>query len=214
MDVLSVFIHFVIHIDQHLQDFVRDYGVWIYAILFILIFCETGLVITPFLPGDSLLFAAGGVAAVGAMDIHLMAFLLVCAAVIGDVVNFTCGKAFGQQLFRNPRSKIFKPVYLHKTQTFYARYGGKTIVIARFIPLIRTFAPFVGGMGNMNYRYFLQYNLVGALLWVLLFSYAGYFFGNLPIVKANLSLALVAIIFISLIPAIIEIVRQKLKPHH
>ena len=201
------------HIDQHLQFIVAHYGIWIYAILFLLIFCETGLVVTPFLPGDSLLFAAGSIAAVGEMNVHLMVALLLIAAIVGDAVNFALGKYFGQRLFANPQSKIFKQIYLHKTQEFYQKHGGKTIIIARFMPIVRTFAPFVAGMGHMHYGHFIRYNCIGAVIWVVLFSYAGYFFGNLPIIKQNLSLALIIIIAISLLPAVIEILRHKLSAH-
>ncbi|MCX8744858.1 DedA family protein [Snodgrassella sp. B3882] len=213
MSVTSALIDFILHIDQHLQFIVAHYGIWIYAILFLLIFCETGLVVTPFLPGDSLLFAAGSIAAVGEMNVHLMVALLLIAAIVGDAVNFALGKYFGQRLFANPQSKIFKQIYLHKTQEFYQKHGGKTIVIARFMPIVRTFAPFVAGMGHMHYGHFIRYNCIGAVIWVVLFSYAGYFFGNLPIIKQNLSLALIIIIAISLLPAVIEILRHKLSAH-
>ncbi len=213
MSVISALIDFILHIDQHLQFIVAHYGIWIYAILFLLIFCETGLVVTPFLPGDSLLFAAGSIAAVGEMNVHLMVALLLIAAIVGDAVNFALGKYFGQRLFANPQSKIFKQIYLHKTQEFYQKHGGKTIIIARFMPIVRTFAPFVAGMGHMHYGHFIRYNCIGAVIWVVLFSYAGYFFGNLPIIKQNLSLALIIIIAISLLPAVIEILRHKLSAH-
>lgn len=213
MSVTSALIDFILHIDQHLQFIVAHYGIWIYAILFLLIFCETGLVVTPFLPGDSLLFAAGSIAAVGEMNVHLMVALLLIAAIVGDAFNFALGKYFGQRLFANPQSKIFKQIYLHKTQEFYQKHGGKTIIIARFMPIVRTFAPFVAGMGHMHYGHFIRYNCIGAVIWVVLFSYAGYFFGNLPIIKQNLSLALIIIIAISLLPAVIEILRHKLSAH-
>ena len=213
MSITSALIDFILHIDQHLQFIVAHYGIWIYAILFLLIFCETGLVVTPFLPGDSLLFAAGSIAAVGEMNVHLMVALLLIAAIVGDAVNFALGKYFGQRLFANPQSKIFKQIYLHKTQEFYQKHGGKTIIIARFMPIVRTFAPFVAGMGHMHYGHFIRYNCIGAVIWVVLFSYAGYFFGNLPIIKQNLSLALIIIIAISLLPAVIEILRHKLSAH-
>lgn len=213
MSVTSALIDFILHIDQHLQFIVAQYGIWIYAILFLLIFCETGLVVTPFLPGDSLLFAAGSIAAVGEMNVHLMVALLLIAAIVGDAVNFALGKYFGQRLFANPQSKIFKQIYLHKTQEFYQKHGGKTIIIARFMPIVRTFAPFVAGMGHMHYGHFIRYNCIGAVIWVVLFSYAGYFFGNLPFIKQNLSLALIIIIAISLLPAVIEILRHKLSAH-
>ena len=209
MEFISIVIDFILHIDQHLQDLSAQYGPWIYAILFLIVFCETGLVVTPFLPGDSLLFAAGSLAAVGGMNIHLMVVLLLLAAILGDAVNFAIGKYFGERLFANPNSKIFKQSYLKKTEAFYAKHGGKTIIIARFIPIIRTFAPFVAGMGHMHYGRFIRYNVIGAFAWVLLFSYAGYFFGQLPIVKQNLSLVLAAIIVLSILPAVIEIVRHR-----
>lgn len=213
MDFISVVVDFILHIDQHLQFLVTQYGTWIYVILFILIFCETGLVVTPFLPGDSLLFAAGSISAVGQMNVHLLVLLLLIAAIIGDAVNFAIGKYFGKRLFANPQSKIFKQIYLHKTENFYQQHGGKTIIIARFMPIIRTFAPFVAGMGHMNYVHFIRYNCIGAVIWVLMFSYAGYFFGNLSYIKENLSLVLITIIAISLLPAIIEILRHKLSSH-
>ncbi len=209
MEFISVIIDFILHIDQHLQTLSAEYGVWIYAILFLIVFCETGLVVTPFLPGDSLLFAAGSLAAVGGMNIHLMVVLLLMAAIIGDAVNFAVGKYFGARLFANPNSRIFKQSYLYRTQAFYAKHGGKTIIIARFIPIIRTFAPFVAGMGHMDYSRFIRYNIIGALAWVLLFSYTGYFFGQMPLVKQNLSLILLAIIVLSVLPAVVEILRHR-----
>ena len=209
MEFFSFIIDFILHIDQHLTELAAQYGVWIYGILFLIIFCETGLVVMPLLPGDSLLFAAGSIAAIGKMNIHLMVVLLIIAAILGDAVNFMIGKFFGEKLFANPNSKIFKQSHLQKTQQFYAKHGGKTIILARFIPIVRTFAPFVAGMGHMTYHHFLAYNVIGGVLWVTIFSYLGYFFGNLPIVKDNLSLVLIAIIVLSILPAIIEIIRHK-----
>lgn len=207
--MIATLIDFILHIDQHLQSLSTQYGPWIYAILFLIVFCETGLVVTPFLPGDSLLFAAGSLAAVGGMNIHLMVLLLLLAAVVGDAVNFAVGKYFGTRLFANPDSKIFRQQYLRRTEAFYAKHGGKTIIIARFIPIIRTFAPFVAGMGHMDYARFIRYNIIGAVIWVVLFSYAGYFFGQLPLVKQNLSLILLAIIVLSVLPAVVEIWRHR-----
>lgn len=207
--MIGTVIDFILHIDQHLTALSAQYGMWIYAILFLIIFCETGLVATPFLPGDSLLFAAGGIAAVGRMNIHIMVLILLVAAILGDAVNFMIGKYFGAKLFSNPDSKIFRRAYLEKTHAFYEKHGGKTIIIARFVPIVRTFAPFVAGMGDMHYGRFIRYNIIGALAWVLLFSYLGYFFANIPLVKNNLGLVLGAIIVISILPAIIEIVRAK-----
>lgn len=207
--MISTIIDFILHIDQHLAALSAEYGVWIYAILFLIIFCETGLVVTPFLPGDSLLFAAGGIAALGEMNIHLMVALLLAAAILGDAVNFAIGKYFGARLFANPDSKIFRRAYLDKTHAFYEKHGGKTIIIARFVPIVRTFAPFVAGMGNMHYGRFIRYNIIGAILWVVLFSYAGYFFANIPLVKNNLALVLAAIIVISVLPGVVEVVRAR-----
>ncbi len=207
--MIGTVIDFILHIDQHLTALSAQYGMWIYAILFLIIFCETGLVATPFLPGDSLLFAAGGIAAVGGMNIHIMVLILLVAAILGDAVNFMIGKYFGAKLFSNPNSKIFRRAYLEKTHAFYEKHGGKTIIIARFVPIVRTFAPFVAGMGDMHYGRFIRYNIIGALAWVLLFSYLGYFFANIPLVKNNLGLVLGAIIVISILPAVIEIVRAK-----
>ena len=210
---MDFIIDFILHIDQHMIAIVQDYHLWTYAILFVIIFCETGLVVTPFLPGDSLLFVCGAISALPDMplDIHVLVLIVFAAAVLGDSCNYMVGHFFGRKLSSNPNSKIFKQSYLDKTHEFFKKYGGKTIVIARFVPIVRTFAPFVAGMGKMHYYYFMLYNLVGAALWVLLFCYAGYFFGDLPFVQQNLKLLLVAIIFISLLPAVVEVVREKLK---
>ena len=202
-------VDFILHIGDHLQELVKNYGNWIYAILFAIVFCETGLVVLPFLPGDSMLFAAGTIAAVGDMNIFVLIGLLIVAAILGDFVNFEIGKHFGQKLFSNPNSKIFKQSYLQKTHDYYERYGGRTIIIARFIPIVRTFAPFVGGMGNMNYAQFARYNIVGAVLWVVSFTTLGYFFGQLPFVKAHFSWIMIAIIVFSVVPMVIEIIRHR-----
>lgn len=210
---MDFIIDFLLHIDQHMIQIVQEYQTWTYAILFLVIFCETGLVVTPFLPGDSLLFVAGAIAAQpGApIDIHLLALILFAAAVLGDSSNYTIGHFFGEKLFSNPNSKIFKQAYLEKTHHFYEKYGGKTIIIARFVPIVRTFAPFVAGMGKMHYGRFMAYNVTGGAAWILLFSYAGYLFGDLPFVQQNLKLLIVAIILISIMPAIIEVLRAKYK---
>lgn len=202
-------VNFILHIGEHLQELVNNYGNWIYAILFAIVFCETGLVVLPFLPGDSMLFAAGTIAAVGDMNIFVLIGLLIVAAVLGDFVNFEIGKHFGQKLFSNPNSKIFKQSYLQKTHDYYEKYGGRTIIIARFIPIVRTFAPFVGGMGNMNYAQFARYNIVGAVLWVVSFTTLGYFFGQLPFVKEHFSWIMIAIIVFSVVPMIVEIIRHR-----
>ena len=211
MDLIRFVIDFILHIDVHLAELVAQYGIWIYAILFLILFCETGLVVTPFLPGDSLLFVAGALAALPGNDlnVHLMVTLLVIAAILGDAVNYTIGRLFGERLFSNPDSKIFRRSYLEKTHAFYERHGGKTIILARFVPIVRTFAPFVAGMGHMSYRHFAFYNVSGALIWVLLFSYAGYLFGDLPIVQENLKLLIVAIIVVSILPGVIEVWRHR-----
>lgn len=201
-------VDFILHIGDHLQELVKNYGNWIYAILFAIVFCETGLVVLPFLPGDSMLFAAGTIAAVGDMNIFILIGLLIVAAVLGDFVNFEIGKHFGQKLFSNPDSKIFKQSYLQKTHDYYEKYGGRTIIIARFIPIVRTFAPFVGGMGKMNYAQFARYNILGAILWVVSFTTLGYFFGQLPFVKQHFSWIMIAIIVLSVVPMIIEIIRH------
>ena len=202
-------INFILHIDRHLTELSAQYGTWIYAILFVIVFCETGLVITPFLPGDSLLFAAGSIAALGSMNIHAMVLLLIIAAIIGDAVNFAVGKYLGERLFANPDSRIFRRSHLQRTESFYAKHGGKTIILARFVPIVRTFAPFVAGMGHMRYGRFFRFNIIGGIAWVALFSYAGFWFGQRQIVKENLTLILLAIIMISILPAIIEIIRAR-----
>ncbi|MFH8135168.1 DedA family protein [Pantoea osteomyelitidis] len=211
MEFIHFIVDFILHIDVHLAELVAQYGIWIYAILFLILFCETGLVVTPFLPGDSLLFVAGALAALPGNDlnVHLLAALLVVAAVLGDALNYTIGRLFGEKLFSNPNSRIFRRSYLDKTHAFYERHGGKTIILARFVPIVRTFAPFVAGMGHMSYRHFALFNISGALAWVLLFSYAGYLFGDLPVVQENLKLLIVAIIVVSILPGIIEIWRHR-----
>lgn len=203
-------IDFILHIGDHLQQLVNDYGSWIYAILFVIVFCETGLVVLPFLPGDSMLFAAGTIAAVGEMNIFMLIGLLIIAAILGDFVNFEIGKHFGQKLFANPNSKIFKQSYLEKTHNYYEKYGGRTIIIARFIPIVRTFAPFVAGMGRMHYGEFIRYNIIGAVAWVVIFTLLGYFFGQLPFVKEHFSWIMIGIIVFSVLPMIIEIIRHRM----
>ena len=207
--MLASLIDFILHIDQHLIELAQTYGLWIYAILFLIVFCETGLVVTPFLPGDSLLFAAGAVAALGGMNVHMAAALLLAAAVIGDAANFAIGKYFGEKLFAKPDSRVFKREYLDKTHAFYEKYGGKTIILARFVPIVRTFAPFVAGMGDMHYGRFIRYNVIGALMWVGLLTYAGYFFGELPVVKNNFGLVVIGIIAVSVLPMAVEIAKAK-----
>ncbi|GAA4176162.1 DedA family protein [Sphingobacterium ginsenosidimutans] len=210
MEILSQLVDFILHIDQHLLQIVNTYAGWTYFILFLIIFAETGFVVTPFLPGDSVLFALGAIIArqESNLSLSLFLFILICAAISGDFVNYEIGKYFGIRVFK-PDSKIFKPSYLQKTQDFYAKYGTKTIVYARFVPIVRTFAPFVAGIGKMPYRIFGKYNIVGGILWVSLFILAGYFFGQIPFFKQNFSLVVLAIIFISLIPMLIQFLAVK-----
>lgn len=201
---ISSFIDLFLHLDKHLADLVIHYGSWVYGILTIIVFCETGLVITPFLPGDSLLFAIGALCAVGSLNPFIIAPLLFIAAISGDNLNYWFGRTIGSKAFSNPDSKIFKQSYLQRTQSFYTNYGSKTIVIARFVPIVRTFAPFVAGLGKMNYRIFLSFSVGGALLWILLLISAGYFFGQIEFVKKNFSVVVLAIIVVSILPALFE----------
>ncbi|MDY7562038.1 DedA family protein [Pseudomonas sp. 10B1] len=200
----------ILHLDVYLDMLVTNYGTWIYAILFLVIFCETGLVVMPFLPGDSLLFIAGAVAAGGGMDPVLLAGLLMLAAILGDSTNYIVGRTAGEKLFSNPNSKIFRRDYLNKTHDFYERHGGKTVTLARFLPIIRTFAPFVAGVGKMTYLRFFLFSALGTVAWVGGLVTLGYFFGNVPFIKKNLSLLVVAIILLSLLPMIIGVVRGRL----
>ena len=200
----------ILHLDVYLDMLVRDYGVWIYAILFLVIFCETGLVVMPFLPGDSLLFIAGAVAAGGGMDPVLLGGLLMLAAILGDSTNYVIGRTAGERLFSNPDSKIFRRDYLQKTHDFYDRHGGKTVTMARFLPIIRTFAPFVAGVARMPYPRFFGFSVFGTILWVGGLVTLGYFFGNVPFIKKNLSLLVVGIILLSLVPMIVGVVRSRL----
>ncbi|WP_321424689.1 DedA family protein [uncultured Bacteroides sp.] len=213
MEYLQFIIDFALHIDTQLPLLVEQYGLLIYAILFFLIFCETGLVVTPFLPGDSLLFVAGTLASISTnnMNVHLLVLMLIAAAVLGDASNYIIGRFFGAKLFSNPNSRIFKQKYLDQTHAFYEKHGGKTIILARFVPIVRTFAPFVAGMGRMSYRHFAHYNIVGGVIWVALITYIGYFLGSLDIVQHNLKFLIVAIVVVSVLPAIIEIWKNKRK---
>ena len=210
----------ILHLDVYLDMLVRNYGVWIYAILFLVIFCETGLVVMPFLPGDSLLFIAGAVAAGGGMDPILLGGLLMLAAILGDSTNYVIGRTAGERLFSNPNSKIFRRDYLQKTHDFYDKHGGKTVTLARFLPILRTFAPFVAGVAKMPYPRFFGFSVLGTILWVGGLVTLGYFFGNVPFIKKNLSLLVVFIILLSLVPMIIGVVRSRFgrtsseaKPH-
>lgn len=210
MEIISQFIDFILHIDQHLLQLINSYENWTYLILFLIIFAETGFVVTPFLPGDSVLFALGAIIARPDCQLSLPIFIviLIFAAISGDFVNYEIGKYVGIRVFK-PGSRIFKPTYLQKTQDFYAKHGTKTIVYARFVPIVRTFAPFVAGIGKMPYVVFGKYNILGGILWVSLFVMAGYYFGQLPFFKHNFSLVILAVIFISLIPMLIQFLSAK-----
>ncbi len=208
METLRQLFDFVLHLNVHLDQLVAEYGVWVYAIMFVIVFCETGLVFTPFLPGDSLLFAAGALAASGRLNVALLVGLLTVAAILGDSVNYWIGRTAGEGLQRRfPR--LIRRQHLDKTHDFFERYGGKTIVIARFVPIVRTFAPFVAGAGHMTYGRFMTFNVVGGVLWVVVCTVAGYLFGNLAIVQENFSLVILVIILISLLPAVVEFVRAR-----
>jgi membrane-associated protein len=208
MEYLLKAIDILIHLDKYLQLIISDYGLWVYLILFLIIFCETGFVVTPFLPGDSLLFAAGAFAAIGQLNIAWLILLLFLAAVLGDTVNYWIGHYIGDRVFES-RSRFIKKEYLDRTQKFYEKHGGKTIFLARFIPIIRTFAPFVAGIGTMHYGRFLMFNVVGGLVWVISFSLFGYYLGNLPFFRNNFSLIVIIIILISAVPVAYEIFRSR-----
>ncbi len=203
MEYLAAFIDIVLHLDKHLAVLVQQYGTWIYAILFVIIFSETGFVVTPFLPGDSLLFVAGALAALGGMNIGVLLAVLIAAAALGNMLNYQIGRFLGPKVFQWQGSRFFNRSALDKTHAFYDKHGGKTLVISRFLPLFRTFAPFVAGIGAMSYPRFTLFNLIGAVSWVGLLALAGYFFGNLPWVQKNLSAVILGIIAISLVPVVI-----------
>ncbi|MBM3163639.1 MAG: DedA family protein [Chlorobi bacterium] len=209
--ILLALADFIIHIDKHLQVLASEYGLWLYGILFVIVFCETGLVVTPFLPGDSLLFAAGSLASVpgSQLDPHLLFLVFFIAAVLGDSVNYAVGHKLGPKVFDFRKSRFFNPEHLQKTRIFFEKYGGKTIIIARFIPIIRTFAPFVAGIGAMDYPRFLLFNILGALFWVGLFSYSGYYFGQLPFVQENFKFLILGIIVFSLLPPVVEYLKHR-----
>jgi membrane-associated protein len=208
MDVIRQLVDFILHIDIHLAELIARYGTGTLVLLFLIVFAETGLVVTPFLPGDSLLFAAGAFAARGALDIGLLVPILLVAAILGDTVNYWIGHRIGRRAFSG-KIPFIKQEYLQRTESFYERHGGKTIILARFVPIIRTFAPFVAGIGTMSYARFIVYNVVGAVLWVVLFTVGGYFFGNLPMVQRNFKLVILAIIVVSVMPIVVEFVRAR-----
>ena len=214
MEWIAQLIDLFLHLDQHLNDWAGLLGVWLYLVLFLIVFCETGLVVTPFLPGDSLLFAVGALASIpgSPLDLPLIILVLCIAAVLGDAVNYTIGYRVGPRVFASEQSRWLNKEHLDSTHAFYEKYGGKTIIIARFVPIIRTFAPFVAGIGAMSYGRFALYNVTGGLLWICLFVPAGYFFGNIPVVKENFSLVILAIILISILPGVIEYWRARSAP--
>ncbi|MCX5894797.1 MAG: DedA family protein [Proteobacteria bacterium] len=209
MELIIQFIDMLLHLDKYINVLIQNYGTWTYLIFFIIIFCETGLVVTPILPGDSLLFVAGAFAATGSLKMEWLVVLLSLAAILGDTINYWVGNFIGPRVFQMENSRVFKKEYLDRTHEFYEKYGPITIVIGRFVPIIRTFAPFLAGVGSMTYGRFLTYNVVGGILWIAAFILGGYFFGNLPIVKNNFSLVIFAIIIISMIPTVIEYFRQR-----
>ncbi len=209
MDLILMLVDFILHFDKHLSQIILDYGTLTYLFLFLIVFCETGLVVTPFLPGDSLLFAAGAFAAAGSLEVSFLFLLLFAAAVIGDSTNYWIGRTLGQKV---TAMNVIKPEHLAKTHAYFEKYGGKTLIIARFAPFLRTFAPFVAGVGHMTYRRFLMFSVTGGFLWISLFTFGGYFFGNLPVVKENFKLIILGVIAVSLLPAAIELLRHRLKP--
>ncbi|MGZ3534789.1 MAG: DedA family protein [Thermodesulfobacteriota bacterium] len=209
MEFIKSLIDILLHLDVHLDLVIRNYGFWTYGILFLIIFLETGLVVTPFLPGDSLLFAAGTFAALGSLNVMWIIILLSIAAIAGDTANYWIGHATGPKVFTKEKSRLFNKKHLQRTQQFYEKYGGKTIIIARFVPIVRTFAPFVAGIGSMTYGRFIAYNVIGGVGWVLILALGGYFFGNIPVIKRNFSLAIGAIILLSILPAFIEFFRHR-----
>jgi membrane-associated protein len=210
MELIKKFIDMVLHIDQHLGPLIQEFGPWFYVIMFLVIFCETGLVVTPFLPGDSLLFALGAFAAAnGPLDLSTLIISLSIAAILGDTVNYWIGAKLGPRIFRGENVRFLNRKHLERTHEFYERYGGKTIIIARFVPIVRTFAPFVAGMGQMTYRKFMSFNVVGGLVWIVSFLVLGYFFGNLPAVKKNFGLVIIVIIILSILPGVFEFWRER-----
>lgn len=209
MEIIKSLIDPIIHLDKYLGQIIQSLGIWTYLLLFMIIFAETGLVVTPFLPGDSLLFACGAFSAKGSFDVAWLFVVLSIAAVIGDSVNYAIGKFLGPKVFHYENSKIFKKEYLNKTHNFYEKYGAKTIILARFVPIVRTFAPFVAGIGKMSYPKFFAYNVIGGILWVAVFIFSGYFFGNIPAVQHNFTFVIFVIIVISVLPVVYEVWRHK-----
>ena len=209
MELISNCVDFVLHLDKHLGYVLESYGVWCYLLFFIIIFAETGLVVTPFLPGDSLLFALGTLAALDSINVVWLFVILSAAAILGDSANYAIGKYFGAMILKREGAWFLKKEHIDRTHRFYEKYGAKTIVLARFVPIVRTFAPFIAGVGKMTYMKFFSYNVIGGLLWVTLFVFGGYFFGNIPVIKRNFSLVIFAIIIISIMPAVIEVLKER-----
>ncbi|MGE5027073.1 MAG: DedA family protein [Betaproteobacteria bacterium] len=212
MELLTTFLDLVLHLDKHLLALTQEYGTWVYLILFLIVFCETGLVVAPFLPGDSLLFVAGALTATGAMEVQALAGLLIAASFMGDNTNYWIGRYVGPKVFSRERSRLLNPNHLAQTHRFYEKHGGKAIILARFFPIIRTFAPFVAGIGRMDYRRFLPFSLVGGAAWVGSLVLAGYFFGNIPFIKQNLTLVILGIVFLSLLPGIFGYLHHRSRP--
>ena len=213
MELLAQLIDIVLHVDKYLAMLLAQYGTWIYAILFVIVFCETGLVVTPFLPGDSLLFVAGALAATsgGSFDISIVIAVLLSAAILGDNTNYWIGRFVGPRVFKIERSRLFNPAHLERTHRFYDKHGGKTVTFARFLPIVRTFVPFVAGIGRMTYPKFMFYSFSGSVFWIGFFVFGVYYFGNIPVVKQNLTLFILGIIVLSIMPGIVEFVRQKMR---
>jgi membrane-associated protein len=209
MEPITNLIDFVLHLDKHLNLVIESFGVWCYLLFFVIIFAETGLVVTPFLPGDSLLFALGTFAATGSLRVAWLFVVLSAAAVLGDSANYAIGKYFGLMILKRQGAWFLKKEHIEHTHRFYEKYGAKTIVLARFVPIVRTFAPFIAGVGKMTYLRFFSYNVVGGILWVSLFLFGGFFFGNIPVIKRNFTLTIFAIIIISILPAVIEVIKEK-----
>jgi membrane-associated protein len=209
VELIKSFIELFIHLDKYLNVIIQNYGVWTYLLLFLIIFCETGLVVTPLLPGDSLLFAAGTFAALGSLEVGWLFVLLSVAAIAGDTVNYWIGHYVGPKVFSKEGVRFLNKEYLDRTHLFYEKHGGKTIILARFIPIIRTFAPFVAGIGRMTYGHFISYNVLGGIAWIAIFLFGGYYFGNIPVVKRNFTIVILAIIFISVLPGVIEFLNQR-----
>jgi len=209
MGAIGNFIDFVLHFDKHLNYVMESFGIWCYLLFFVIIFAETGLVVTPFLPGDSLLFALGTFAAIGSLEVGWLFVVISAAAILGDSANYAVGKYFGAMILNRQGAWFLKKEHIDRTHRFYEKYGAKTIVLARFVPIVRTFAPFIAGVGKMTYSRFFSYNVIGGLLWVLLFIFGGFFFGNIRIIKENFTLTIFAIIIISILPAVIEVIKEK-----